>query len=79
MYVMPSMLKFNPAREDVTDMVPVETVHVGCTTEIVGADGVDGWTFTVATVILDSHPDKFLAVILYEPLAIPLKIPVALE
>ena len=75
---MSSILKFNPAREDVTDMVPVETAHVGCATEIVGAAGVDGWTFTVATVIFDWHPDEFLAVTSYEPLAIPLKIPVVL-
>lgn len=76
--MLPSVLKFNPDVDEVIVMVPVDTVQEGCVTEIVGADGVEGCVFTVATVAFDTHPDAFRAVTLYDPVAMPLNIPVVL-
>lgn len=42
----------------------------------VGADGVEGCTFTVAAVTAETHPEALRAVTLYDPAEIPLKIPV---
>ena len=70
------MLNVSPVNDDVTVMVPVATVQVGCVTEIDGAVGVAGCAFTVAAVTSDVHPELFLAVMLYKPAAIPVNMPV---
>ena len=62
--MLPSVLKFNPDVDEVTVIVPVDNVQVGCVIEIVGADGVEGWTSTVAAVIFDTHPEPLRAVTL---------------
>ena len=59
---MPSMLKVNPAVADVTVIVPVAVVHVGCVTVAVGADGVAGCAFTITLVGAEVQPAAFLAV-----------------
>lgn len=38
-YVIPSILKVNPERLEVTLIEPVATVHVGCVVVAVGAEG----------------------------------------
>ena len=50
------MLNVSPVNDDVTVMVPVATVQVGCVTETNGAVGVDGWAFTVKLVASDTQP-----------------------
>lgn len=62
--MLPSVLKFNPDVDEVTVIVPVDNVQVGCVIEIVGAVGAEGWALTVATVIFDTHPEAFRAVTL---------------
>ena len=56
---------------ELTVIVPVDTVHVGCdVTEAVGADGIVGCALTVTLVALDTHPVvDSLAVKLYVPAA----------
>jgi hypothetical protein len=56
------MLKVNPVVEEVTVIVPVATVQVGCVTEIAGATGVGGCAFTVTMVAADTQPAELLAV-----------------
>jgi hypothetical protein len=70
------MLKFNPAIAEVTVIIPVASVHVGCVTVTVGAAGVGGCAFIVATVAEETHPAAFLAVTKYEPGATPVNTPV---
>ena len=46
-----------PGAGDVTVIVPVETVHVGCAVTVaVGADGGLGTVLTVNEVAVDVHP-----------------------
>ena len=66
-YVVPLMLKVNPAVAEVTVIVPVATVQVGCVTLAVGAVGVAGCALTVILVAFEVHPATFLAVRLYVP------------
>ena len=61
-YVVPSILKVNPVVEEVTVIVPVATVQVGCVTDAVGAAGVAGCAFTITLVGAEIHPAAFLAV-----------------
>ena len=61
-YVVPSMLNVSPVTDEVTVIVPVATVHVGCVTLAVGADGDAGCALTVTLVADDTHPLLFLAV-----------------
>ena len=56
-----------PGAGDVTVIVPVETVHVGCATDVVGAAGVAGWTSTVILATADIHPVVFCAVSVCAP------------
>ena len=51
-----------PIVDDVTVICPVATVHVGCVTVAVGADGVAGCAFTITLVGAEVQPDPFLAV-----------------
>jgi hypothetical protein len=51
----------------VTVIVPVERVHVGCSTTIVGAMGVGGWLLMLTLVAVEIQPTLFLAVTLYVP------------
>ena len=42
-YVIPSMLNVSPVLiVELTEIVPVATVHVGCITDAVGAPGIAG-------------------------------------
>ena len=75
-YVLPSILKFNPVMEDVTLIVPVDTEQVVCVTETVGAAGVEGCAFTTAIVAVEVHPDALREVTLYVPADTPEKTPV---
>ena len=58
------MLKFSPARDELTVMVPVAKAQLGCdVTEAVGAAGVAGCEFTVTEVVPgDTHPLALRAV-----------------
>ena len=63
-YVVPSILKVNPVVEEVTVIVPVPMLQVGCVTDAVGAAGVASCAFTVTLVAAEIHPAAFLAVTL---------------
>ena len=59
------MLKFNPVIDELTVIVPVATVHVGCAVALaVGAVGVEGCAFIVTLVPLEIQLEAFLAVTL---------------
>lgn len=49
------MLKFRPVVADVTVMDPVEILHVGCVTEVVGAKGTK-LTVAVTAVLPEIQP-----------------------
>jgi hypothetical protein len=50
---------------EVTVIVPVATVQVGCVTLTVGATGIAGCAFTTAEIAGDVHSAEFLTVTLY--------------
>jgi hypothetical protein len=62
----------------VTVIVPVETLHVDCSTTIVGVMGVGGWLLMLTLVATEMQPTLFLAVTLYVPAAMFVKIRVVL-
>ena len=51
----------------VTVMVPLLLVHVGCETDVCGADGVFGAALIVTGVAPDSQPSPFLTLTWYVP------------
>ena len=63
------MLKLNwsPAWPFVTVILPVDTVHVGCTTLSIGALGVAGCALITSAVADEIHHDVFLLNTWYVP------------
>ena len=65
-YVVPLILYDNPDKTDVcvevTVIVPVVTLQVGCVTVTFGAAGAEGIAFTVTLLAAEIQPDAFFAV-----------------
>ena len=62
-YVVPLILKVRLVKLELTVMVPVATLHVGCIIVAVGASGDSGCAAIVCFAdCVDTHPDSFLAV-----------------
>ena len=55
-----SKLYVTPLVGFVTVIKPVETLHVGWLTVVVGTEGVVGWALMVAVVAADSQPPPML-------------------
>lgn len=51
-YVIPLILKVKSFITDVTVIVPVATVQVGCVTFAVGAGSIAGWGIFPLTIVL---------------------------
>jgi hypothetical protein len=59
------MLNDNPVGSELTVIVPVVTLHVGCAVALaVGAAGVAGWALIVIIDDVVIHPAPFFAVML---------------
>ena len=56
------ILKVKPAVAELTDIVPVAVVQVGCVTLAAGKPGVAGCAFTVTLAGEEVHPAAFRAV-----------------
>jgi len=72
-YVDPSILYVIPAPVGAVIVIaPVASLQLGCVSETVGAEGVNGCVLIVTPVTEDSHPDAFITVTLYVPDVTPL-------